>query len=282
MELFFDSKKNSKHTEQAEVYKNLKDTFKDNLNSNSLNEICIINKEWYKKWKKSLQSKYTSVSSINYLNSPLQIRIKEIPNKELGNTIQLKQCFNSYEDIFTGPNYFFVNNVKEQVLTKEIFIIDEAMKFNIKIISKEMWNYFYGVCGGGPRIQRFVCQQELSKTNKKKLLLCNYVFYKKIQFYILIKNDEGKFEYNMFNNQENYLYIANNVSVSQIIDYFVNVVFDKFILSRCKLWRLEEEKRIIFVNWIKGKIVLFNNNQKTNFTGELIDSKNILIYIYNT
>ena len=244
--------KNENYNELKKYYK-----IKENIGKNwksTVSQLFLIDKQWYYSWKKYVNKEFFDE---NYQLNPNKKKRNENEdeNEEKKNLIWIENPSPgpiSNNKIILDINSFYNNG---DINNPENYIIKQDLSFkkDIKMIHEELWNFYFNIFGGGPRLCLILNDNYKNSNNKDSLFQLNKTEIKLIfltEKNEIIGNDEKINEY---------------FSVENVKSIFI-------------------EKNKLIIDLIK-KIVEIENqnlkNKKNNHYGEKINIKEIqLWFIY--
>ena len=172
---------------QARTVQKLEVLKRTSMKKGKLNEVYIISKAWYNKWKEYTMYGFVKRSSKHpefYKNRPKPYTLK--PTNHPG------KIDNS--DLLV-PISDFLNNNDTNDMKNIVIASEKVFKKDFKMVSKPIWNLLVGYFGGGPTILRNLKQEEGSTEFD--------IYHSKIQF-VFVPSRE------VITDKE---YIANNVKM---------------------------------------------------------------------
>ena len=105
-------------------------------------------------------------------------------------------------------------------------VIDATSFNNLKLVSKEIWDFFVKKYGGGPEIKVNVTPELLNGSDTIDL------FFVKMNFVILPKKEDLVNDVVLENLKQHTTYISINRTVKEISEHIQNVIFDNGLLSK--------------------------------------------------
>jgi hypothetical protein len=140
--------------------------------------------------------------------------------------------------------------------------LKDDVKDNIKIISKELWTYFFQQYGGGPEIKRSIIDHDDFD-----------IFYYKIKFKVILKLDDG------LQAQAGLpikIYISRFKTIMDLYLYIYELVHGEIKFSEnifIRLWKYNDGGNYSsFDKFVEQNKPLIENSKQLDFPGTLFDS----------